>query len=238
MRGARTSGRGLVCAAWVAATRPLLASVREEVAVVSEAGRDVGWEDAEPAPEFSEFLRDVDGTGCSLTVFARELLLNAMHRGMDHVLVNVEAKGTGETAEKTANRQVYATRIDALSMLDLRDEPDESGRRRVTYCRFVTVRTKDSNSFKQESEAGDSNGQASGTFELDGVVIPVQVHYHFKDNVGPVTNLWFAGNDDDPNEYVGGAGRTDNSNYSVIAIAGGYPTHDGVRVFEGNYTRQ
>lgn len=115
-------------------------------------GREVGWEDAEPGPDFAEFLRDADGTGRSLTVLARDLLVNSIHRGMDHILVNVEASGTGETAEKTANRRVYATRIDALSMLDIRDEPDETGRKRVTYCRFVTVRTNDTDSFKQDSE--------------------------------------------------------------------------------------
>lgn len=88
--------------------------------------------------------------------------------------------------------------------------------------------------------ADDSNGSASGYFEMQGkdgnVVIPVTIHYHFENNVGPITNLWFAGNDDNPNEYVGGAGRT-NTSFEVIQLAGGYPTHESVETFMGDYVR-
>lgn len=115
-------------------------------------GREIAWEDAEPGPKFTEFLRDMDGTGKSLTVFARDTLLNAMHRGMDHVLVNTEAIGTGENDQLSRNRRVYAKRIDALSMLDIRDAIDETGRKRVTYCRFVTCRVVKSDDWQQESE--------------------------------------------------------------------------------------
>ena len=90
-------------------------------------GRDVGW-DAEPAAGnagFAEFLRDMDGTGKTLTVFARDLLFHGMHRGMDHVLVDASSK-SGATRATTDGRRVYAQRIDALSMLDVRDTADET----------------------------------------------------------------------------------------------------------------
>lgn len=86
--------------------------------------------------------------------------------------------------------------------------------------------------------ANDANGQAKGTIEIDGVVIAVQIHYHFENNVGPITDLWFAGNKDNPNYYVGGVGRTNNQGYKMIKIAGGYPTNSDVNTFEGEYLRQ
>lgn len=114
-------------------------------------GRDLSF-DEEPGSEFAEFLRDVDGSGKSFSVFARDLLLNGIHRGMDWVLVNVEAMGTGETKASSENRRVYANRIDALSMLDVRDDVDETGRRRIVYCRFVTTRVKKTDEWQQEHE--------------------------------------------------------------------------------------
>lgn len=112
--------------------------------------REMTWEQ-EPPPAFAEFLQDVDGTGKSLTVFARDTLLNAMHRGMDHVLVDTSSD-SGESGAATDSRRVYAQRIDSLSMLDIRDEADAAGRKHVTYCRFVLRRVKDTNTFAQESE--------------------------------------------------------------------------------------
>lgn len=114
-------------------------------------GQDLTWEQ-EPPPTFSEFLADVDGSGKTLAVFARDMLLNAIHRGMDHVLVDVAAEGTGETARGTQARRVYAHRIDALSLLDVREQVDETGRRHVVYCRFVTTRDVRSDSWQQETE--------------------------------------------------------------------------------------
>ncbi len=116
-------------------------------------GRDITWE-KEPGdgnPGFAEFLRDVDGTGKTLTVFAKDTLFHAMHRGMTHVLVDASSK-SGATRETTDGRRVYAQRIDALSMLDIRDTADESGRKRVTYCRFVMRKTLDPDSFAPKHE--------------------------------------------------------------------------------------
>ena len=88
------------------------------------------------------------------------------------------------------------------------------------------------------TEANDANGQAKGTIELDSVAINVEIHYHFEDNSGPITDMWFAGNKDNPNYYVGGSGCTDNRGYKMIKIAGGYPTQTDVNTFEGEYIRQ
>jgi hypothetical protein len=112
--------------------------------------RDLTWEQ-DPPDSFAEFLRDVDGRGKSLTVFARDALLHAMHRGMEHTLVDASS-GSGSNAAATSSRRVYAQRIDALSMLDIRDAADADGRKRVVYCRFVTHVVKNTNTFQQEKE--------------------------------------------------------------------------------------
>lgn len=116
-------------------------------------GRDITWE-REPGdgnPGFAEFLRDVDGTGKTLTVFGKDTLFHGMHRGMTHVLVDASSK-SGATRETTDGRRVYAQRIDALSMLDIRDTADETGRKRVTYCRFVMRKTLDPDAFAPKHE--------------------------------------------------------------------------------------
>lgn len=116
-------------------------------------GRDITWE-KEPGdgnPGFAEFLRDVDGTGKTLTVFAKDVLFHGMHRGMVHVLVDASSK-SGATRETTDGRRVYAQRIDALSMLDIRDTADATGRKRVTYCRFVMRKTLDPDAFAPKHE--------------------------------------------------------------------------------------
>ena len=88
------------------------------------------------------------------------------------------------------------------------------------------------------TEADVRNGQGKGSIEIDNINIPVQIHYHFENNVGPITDLWFAGSNYDPNEFVGGSGRTNNQGFAVIKIAGGYPTRSDVNTFEGEYKRQ
>jgi len=96
----------------------------------------------------------------------------------------------------------------------------------------------ENNSTLTVTEANVANGQGAGVFEIDDISIPVKIHYHFEGNVGPVTDLWFAGGKDNPNQYVGGAGRTNNQGFPNIQIAGGYPTHTATRTFQGNYLRQ
>lgn len=116
-------------------------------------GRDITWEKepGEGNPGFAEFLRDVDGTGKTLTVFAKDVLFHGMHRGMVHVLVDASSN-SGATRETTDGRRVYAQRIDALSMLDIRDTADATGRKRVTYCRFVMRKTLDPDAFAPKHE--------------------------------------------------------------------------------------
>ena len=101
-----------------------------------------------------------------------------------------------------------------------------------------TYYSSEINSTFTVTEANDSNGQGKGIIEIDKISIPVRIHYHFENNVGPITDFWFAEGKDDPNEYVGGAGRTNNQGYANIKIAGGYPTENDVNTFEGNYKRQ
>jgi hypothetical protein len=113
-------------------------------------GRDISWEQ-DPSDRFDEFRRDVDGTGKSLTVFAKDTLLFGMHRGMDHCLVDASS-GSGESADRTDLRRVYAHRIDALALLDVRDKVDDTGRKRVVYCRFVKLEVKETDKFQHEVE--------------------------------------------------------------------------------------
>jgi hypothetical protein len=84
----------------------------------------------------------------------------------------------------------------------------------------------------------NATGQANGTIEIDNIAIPIMMHYHLENNTGPVTDLWFAGNLDNPNKYVGGAGRVESTSYKSIKIAGGYPTENDVNTFEGTYKKQ
>ncbi|MCU0423012.1 MAG: hypothetical protein MUC81_09400 [Bacteroidia bacterium] len=86
--------------------------------------------------------------------------------------------------------------------------------------------------------SNDSNGQANGSITIDNVTIDINIHYHFENNVGPVTDLNFKGQKDNPNYYVGGSGRTTTPDFSVIRIAGGYPTANDVNTFEGSFHRQ
>lgn len=114
-------------------------------------GRDITWD--QEAPELlGEFLRDMDGTGKSMTVFAKDTLLFGMHRGMDHCLVDASS-GSGDSAERTDLRRVYAHRIDALSLLDVRDKVDDSGRKRGVCCRFVKPVAQEADKVQRESEA-------------------------------------------------------------------------------------
>ena len=99
---------------------------------------------------FTEFMRDVDGTGQDLTVFARDLMQKAIHRGMYHTLV--DSMGSGKTAADTNDRRVYARNIDPTDMLDIRDEADSAGRMHVVYCRFAVTRSVNTSSYDQTLE--------------------------------------------------------------------------------------
>jgi len=98
----------------------------------------------------TEFLRDVDGTGQDMTVFSRDLMAGAIHRGMYHVLV--DALGTGDTAADVSKRRVYVRKIDPLDVLDIRDSADSAGRMHVIYCRFLMTRSVNNDTFSQEVE--------------------------------------------------------------------------------------
>jgi hypothetical protein len=99
---------------------------------------------------FDEFMRDVDGKGQDLTVFAQDLMLKAIHRGMYHTLV--DSMGSGKTVADTNDRRVYARNIDPTDMLDIRDEADSAGRMHVVYCRFAATRSVNTNSYDQTLE--------------------------------------------------------------------------------------
>lgn len=87
-------------------------------------------------------------------------------------------------------------------------------------------------------EADVATGEAKGIILIADVEINVNIHFHLENNVGPVTDFWFAGNNDDPNEYVGGAGMAKTPDYILLNIAGAYPTQYNVLTFEGEFHRE
>ena len=88
---------------------------------------------------YSEFLRDVDGTGKSITVFCRDLMRDAIHRGMAHVLV--DAASPEDSLRGQMDRRAFAKIIDPLRVLDIGDEMGPDGRVVVTYVRMIVPRT-------------------------------------------------------------------------------------------------
>lgn len=88
------------------------------------------------------------------------------------------------------------------------------------------------------ANANDSNGAANGTMYWGPHTIPVNIHYHFENNVGPITNLWVAGGVDNPNKYIGAAGSTNNQNYSSIQIGISLATDGRVDTFHTQLDRQ
>lgn len=91
---------------------------------------------------------------------------------------------------------------------------------------------------------GVSGNQAKGAFTLNHVTIPVTAYRHPDNPKAPgATNIWFAGADINPNEFVGGVGRfaipdEETGTPGNIILAGAYPMHDAVFTFSGVYLRQ
>jgi hypothetical protein len=91
---------------------------------------------------------------------------------------------------------------------------------------------------------GVSGNQAQGTFTLNHISIPVTAYRHpDKPGTQGAINIWFAGADINPNEFVGGTGR-----YAVpdsvtglpesILLGGAYPMENTIATFSGTYLRQ
>ena len=83
-------------------------------------------------------------------------------------------------------------------------------------------------------------GTVSGSFELDGMTININATMNMENTEGMmVVDFWFGGNNNNPNEYVGGAGMQDmNANPNALQVAGAYPTAEGVATFDGEYVLQ
>ncbi len=88
------------------------------------------------------------------------------------------------------------------------------------------------------TNANDSNGQASGTMYWGPHAIAVTIHYHFENNVGPITNLNMWGSQDNPNKYITGSGYTNNQNYASIQIGISLATDARVDTFTTRLDRQ
>lgn len=103
-----------------------------------------------PLPEPLAYVeRNVDGAGRSITVLARELMHEAMHRGMTHVLVDMPA-GPDRDYSDTLKRRPLLVHIQPGCLYGVTDEPDASGDDVVTYARFQQRRTVPKGQFSEE----------------------------------------------------------------------------------------
>ena len=85
------------------------------------------------------------------------------------------------------------------------------------------------------SDANNNNGTADGTIETDHVMIPIKIGYHMEDTV---TNLWFAGQLEAPDKFIGGAGKTDTYSNSKIQLAYGFSDAEDVKSYKMEFKRQ
>jgi hypothetical protein len=91
---------------------------------------------------------------------------------------------------------------------------------------------------------GVSGNQARGAFTLNNITIPVTAYRHSDSpKIQGAINIWFAGADVNPNEFVGGVGRysTPRDGTEIpesIMIGGAYPVDEHVITFSGKYVRQ
>ena len=87
------------------------------------------------------------------------------------------------------------------------------------------------------TEVDNRLGQGQGYFSLGGQSVKVTVHYHFKNSTGPETTIWFSGNQDNPNKYVGGTAFATSQSFPELMVAGGYTDLDGTEGYSGKYIR-
>ncbi len=87
------------------------------------------------------------------------------------------------------------------------------------------------------TEADDRTGTGQGVFSIGGQSVKVEIHYHFKNSTGNETTIWFKGNIDDPNMYVGGSAYSDNRSFPDLMIAGGYSDLSGTVGYSGKYSK-
>lgn len=103
-----------------------------------------------PLPDLMAYLaEDADGRGRSITVLARDFLRDAMHRGLSHLLVDIPS-GVAADFGETMRRRPRIIHIQPGDALDIKDEPDESGREAVSYLRLRQASTKAKGRFGSE----------------------------------------------------------------------------------------
>ena len=100
-------------------------------------------------PELAAELRNVDGEGRTLSVFARDTLWWMLHRGLAHVLVDADPVPNTAAASGRADlglrgeQRVYWNLLDPRHVLDVLDGPvPNQPDRAVRYVRFVHCRSE------------------------------------------------------------------------------------------------
>ncbi|HAD98813.1 MAG TPA: hypothetical protein DCG19_15475 [Cryomorphaceae bacterium] len=88
------------------------------------------------------------------------------------------------------------------------------------------------------TESNNSNGQGSGTFTIGGNSYPVNLHYHFENNVGPKTVLQIWASRVTAWDYLGAAGNTASTDGSAgITLCGGVSSIGTASGFSGLFTK-
>lgn len=95
-----------------------------------------------PLPERLAYLhRDADGSGRSISTVARDLLREAMHHGLVHVMVDLPS-GEAESYADTLRRQPRVVQIDAGDLLDVAESVAPNGEYLVDYARVRQTGTE------------------------------------------------------------------------------------------------
>jgi hypothetical protein len=126
-----------------------------------------------PLPEALSYLEsDADGEGRSITVLSRELLHEAMHRGLSHLLVDMQPNRDDATYADTLKRRPKLLHIKPGAALSIVDEQGKEGEDVVMYTRIAQTRTKKVGTFGEESHEVileiDAGDDVAVTWEPDG----------------------------------------------------------------------
>lgn len=104
-----------------------------------------------PLPEALSYIeRNVDGEGRSITVMSRELMREAMHRGLTHLMVDMPA-GPASDYRESMKRRPLLVHIQPGCLYGVTDQPDAFGDSAVTYARFQQRRTVPKGRFAEET---------------------------------------------------------------------------------------
>jgi hypothetical protein len=102
-------------------------------------------------PEMAYIASNVDGCGRSITVFAREVLREGIHRGLTHVLVDMPP-GPDRDYSDTLKRRPVMLHIQPSCLFGVTEQTSDSGDESVVYARMLQHRTERVGQFGERVE--------------------------------------------------------------------------------------